>query len=149
MFKLLRIDLDEQSFLFEELSSEYAKLGGRALTSQIINKEVPPTVDALDPQNKLIFAAGILAGTSFPNSGRLSVGAKSPLTGGIKEANSGGNAAQKLPKLGIQAVVLEGCANSLTTLKIDSNGVSFIEADPIKGLGNYQIIEDLKKEHGD
>jgi len=149
MLKLLRIDLDKQNFLFQELSPEYAKLGGRALTSQLINKEVPPTVDALDPQNKLIFAAGILAGTSFPNSGRLSVGAKSPLTGGIKEANAGGNAAQKLPKLGIQAVILEGCANKLTTLKIDKNGVSFIEAAPIKGLGNYQIIEDLKKEHGD
>ena len=149
MLKLLRINLDKQNWAFEELSSDYEKLGGRALSSQIINKEVPPTVDALDPQNKLIFAAGILAGTNFPNSGRLSVGAKSPLTGGIKEANAGGNAAQKLAKLGIQAVVLEGCANSLTTLKINSKGVSFLEADPIKGFGNYQIIEDLKKEHGD
>ena len=149
MLKLLRIDLDKQNWAFEELSSEYEKLGGRALSSQIINKEVPPKVDALDPGNKLIFAAGILAGTNFPNSGRLSVGAKSPLTGGIKEANAGGNAAQKLAKLGAQAVVLEGCANKLTTLKIDNSGVSFIEADPIKGLGNYQIIEDLKKEHGD
>ncbi|MCK5682643.1 aldehyde ferredoxin oxidoreductase, partial [bacterium] len=149
MLKLLRVNLDKQSYAYEALSSDYAKLGGRALTSQIINKEVPPTVDALDPQNKLIFAAGILAGTSFPNTGRLSIGAKSPLTGGIKEANSGGNAAQKLAKLGIQAVVLEGSANNLTTLKINTDGVSFIEAGPIKGRGNYKIIEDLKKEHGD
>ena len=149
MLKLLRVNLDKQNWAFEQLSPEYEKLGGRALSSQIINKEVPPTVDALDPQNKLIFAAGILAGTNFPNSGRLSIGAKSPLTGGIKEANAGGNAAQKLAKLGIQAVVLEGCANSLTTLKIDNDGVSFTEAAPIKGFGNYQIIEDLKKEHGD
>jgi len=106
MLKLLRINLGKQSFAYEELSSDYSKLGGRALSSQIINKEVPPSVDALDPLNKLIFAAGILAGTSFPNSGRLSIGAKSPLTGGIKEANSGGNAAQKLARLGIQAVRL-------------------------------------------
>ncbi|MCP4022283.1 MAG: aldehyde ferredoxin oxidoreductase, partial [Desulfobacteraceae bacterium] len=149
MLKLLRIDLDKQSYLFEELSPEYAKLGGRALSSNIINKEVPPTADALDPDNKLIFAAGILAGTSFPNSGRLSVGAKSPLTGGIKEANAGGNAAQKLPKLGIQAIVLEGSADRLTILKIDSNGVSFTDAGSLKGLGNYHTIEDLKREHGD
>jgi len=149
MLKLLRINLDKQNWAFEELSPEYAKLGGRALSSQIINKEVPPKVDALDPRNKLIFAAGILAGTNFPNSGRLSIGAKSPLTGGIKEANAGGNAAQKLAKLGIQAIVLEGCANGLTTLKIDNNGVSFVKADLIKGFGNYQIIEDLKKEYGD
>ena len=149
MLKLLRINLEKQNYLFEELSPEYATLGGRALSSQIINKEVPPTVDALDPQNKLIFAAGILAGTSFPNSGRLSVGAKSPLTGGIKEANAGGNAAQKLPKLGVQAIVLEGSADQLTTLKIDSDGVSFIDANPIKGLGNYQVIEDMKQDYGD
>ncbi|NOX32678.1 MAG: aldehyde ferredoxin oxidoreductase [Deltaproteobacteria bacterium] len=148
MLQLLRVDLDKQNYFFEELSPDYAKLGGRALTSQIINREVPATVDALDSQNKLIFAAGILAGTNFPNSGRLSVGAKSPLTGGIKEANAGGNAAQKLAKLGIQAIVLEGCAHGLTTLKIDSDGVSFIKADPLKGMGNYQIIEELKKEHG-
>jgi len=149
VLKLLRIDLDKQSYLFEKMSPEYSKLGGRALSSNIINKEVPPTVDALDPENKLIFAAGILAGTSFPNSGRLSVGAKSPLTGGIKEANAGGNAAQKLPRLGIQAIILEGSADQLTTLKIDSSGVSFTDAGPIKGLGNYQIIENLKQEHGD
>lgn len=149
MLKLLRIDLKKQTYLFEELPPEYAGLGGRALSSHIINKEVPPKTDALGPENKLIFAAGILAGTGFPNGGRLSVGAKSPLTGGIKEANSGGNAAQKLPRLGIQAIVLEGCAKNLSTLKIDSSGVSFINANPVKGLGNYQIIEDLKKEHGD
>lgn len=149
MQQLLRIDLSKQSYLFEALSGEYAKLGGRALSSHIINREVPPAVDALDPQNKLIFAAGILAGTSFPNSGRLSVGAKSPLTGGIKEANAGGNAAQKLPGLGIQAIVLEGSADQLTTLKIDSSGVSFIGADAIKGMGNYQVIENLKQDHGD
>ncbi|WP_300461667.1 aldehyde ferredoxin oxidoreductase C-terminal domain-containing protein [Desulfobacula sp.] len=149
MLKLLRIDVEKQHFLFEELSPEYARLGGRALSSSIINREVPPDVDALDPKNKLIFAAGILAGTGFANSSRLSVGSKSPLTGGIKEANAGGNAASNLAKLGIQAVVLEGRATGLTTLKIDADGVSFVDAGPIKGLGNYQVIEDLKKAHGD
>lgn len=149
MLKLLRIDLEKQGYIFEELASEYANLGGRSLSSQIINLEVAPKVDALDPQNKLIFAAGILAGTNFPNSSRLSVGAKSPLTGGIKEANAGGNAASKLAKLGIQAVILEGAASSLTTVEINDSGVSFVDAGPIKGLGNYQVIADLKKQYGD
>ena len=149
MLKLLRIDLDKQSYRFEKMSPEYANLGGRALSSQIVNREMPPTVDALDPRNKLIFAAGILAGTGFPNSGRLSVGAKSPLTGGIKEANAGGNAAQKLSRIGVQAIVLEGSANELSSLKIGKDSVSFISAGPIKGMGNYQLIKDLTKEHGD
>ncbi|MCK4768579.1 MAG: aldehyde ferredoxin oxidoreductase, partial [Desulfobacula sp.] len=128
MLKLLRIDLDKQNWAFEELSSEYEKLGGRALSSQIINKEVPPKVDALDPGNKLIFAAGILAGTNFPNSGRLSVGAKSPLTGGIKEANAGGQGAQVQARLGYAAIVLEGKPKDDTLYKvfINKDGVEII-----------------------
>ena len=90
MAKLLRIDLGKQSYRLEKIPAEYAKLGGRGLSSKIISKEVPPKTDPLGPKNKLIFSPGILAGTAFPNSGRLSVGAKSPLTKGIKEANAGG-----------------------------------------------------------
>ena len=89
MTKLLRIDLDKQGYRLEKMPTEYADLGGRGLSSKIISKEVPPKTDPLGPKNKLIFSAGILAGTAFPNSGRLSVGAKSPLTNGIKEANAG------------------------------------------------------------
>jgi len=89
MKKLLRINLDTLNYRLEKMSSVYADLGGRALSSQIISKEVPPKTDPLGPKNKLIFSPGILAGTAFPNSSRLSVGAKSPLTNGIKEANAG------------------------------------------------------------
>jgi aldehyde:ferredoxin oxidoreductase len=148
MKKLLRINLDTSKYSLEKMPSAYADLGGRALSSQIISKEVPPKTDPLGPKNKLIFSAGILAGTPFPNSERLSVGAKSPLTNGIKEANAGGNAARKLARLGIQAVVLEGSADALTSLKIDNKGVSFIPAEELKGVGNYEVIEKLKKNHG-
>lgn len=149
MLKLLRVDLAKHDFHLEEMPQDYQKLGGRALSSMIISKEVSPDVDALDPSNKLIFAAGILAGTGFANSSRLSVGSKSPLTGGIKEANAGGNAASKLAKLGIQAVVFEGAAAEATVLKIDKNGATFFDAGSLKGLGNYQVIDQTKKEHGE
>ena len=86
---------------------------------------MPPKADPLGAENKLIFSAGILAGTTVPNTGRLSVGAKSPLTNGIKEANAGGSAAQKIARLGFQAVVIEGHAKELTLLKIDKNGATF------------------------
>jgi len=149
MTNLLRINLNNRESSLEEAASDYSKLGGRALSSQLICNEVAPSTDPLGPENKLVFAAGILAGTAFPNSGRLSTGAKSPLTGGIKEANSGGSAAQGLARLGIQALILEGRASDLTVLKIDSKGVSFLPADSLKGSGNYQIVEGLKSEHGD
>jgi aldehyde:ferredoxin oxidoreductase len=149
MKKILRVDMESLQYKLEDISSHYANLGGRGLTSQIISEEVPPAADPLGRENKLIFAAGILAGTSVPNNGRLSVGAKSPLTNSIKEANSGGTAAQKLARLGIQAVVVEGMAKELTSLKIDRNGVTFLPAANSKGLGNYRLIRELKGEFGD
>ena len=80
---------------------------------------------------------------------RLSVGAKSPLTGGIKEANSGGSASQRLLRLGIQAVVVEGVGKELFTVKITKDGVAFIQDETLKGMGNYAVIDKLKSEHGD
>ena len=126
MAKILRVNLSDLKTNIEDLPKAYEGLGGRALTSAIVSQEVPPLADPLGPENKLIFSAGILAGTSAPNNGRLSVGGKSPLTHTIKEANSGGAVAQKLVRLGFQAVVIEGVAKELTSLKIDQEGVRFI-----------------------
>src|SRR4030066_2129484 len=117
MGKIMRINLSELKVKVEDMPKEYQGLGGRGLSSNIIGREVPPRADPLGPENKLIFSAGILAGTAVPNTGRLSVGAKSPLTNGIKEANAGGSAAQKLARLGIQAIVVEGSAKELTMVK--------------------------------
>jgi aldehyde:ferredoxin oxidoreductase len=148
MAKIMRINLSKSKVVVEDMPKEYRGLGGRGLSSQIVGREVPPKADPLGPENKLIFSAGILAGTAVPNTGRLSVGAKSPLTNGIKEANAGGSAAQKIARLGLQAVVIEGCAKELTLLKIDKNGATFIPASSLKGVGNYELIERMKKEHG-
>ena len=90
MAKILRVNMDSLTIAEEAVNEKYAGLGGRALTSAIVNAEVPPLCHALSSENRLVFAPGILSGTTAPCSGRLSVGAKSPLTGGIKEANAGG-----------------------------------------------------------
>jgi aldehyde:ferredoxin oxidoreductase len=148
MAKIMRVNLSELKVRVEEIPKEYQGLGGRGLSSHIISREVPPKVDPLGPENKLIFSAGILAGTAAPNTGRLSVGAKSPLTNGIKEANAGGSAAQKIARLGFQALVIEGRAKELTSLKIDKKGATFIPASSLKGVGNYELIERMRKEHG-
>lgn len=147
--KLLRIDLTTKQFKYEEIPAQYANLGGRGLSSKIVSEELPPNVDALGPENKLVLAAGLLAGTAAPNNGRLSVGAKSPLTNGIKETNAGGSAAQKLVRLGIQGVVVDGVSNGLATVKITKDGVTFIENEAMRGMGNYRVIETLKAEYGD
>ena len=95
MDKILRVDMGAEggpSFK-EEPPGDYAGLGGRALTSTVVAKEVDPLCHALSADNKLVIAPGMLSGTSAVMSGRLSVGCKSPLTGTIKESNAGGQAA--------------------------------------------------------
>ena len=148
MGKIMRVNLSDLKVDVEEVPREYQGLGGRGLSSHIVGREVPPRAEPLGPENKLIFSAGILAGTTVPNTGRLSVGAKSPLTNGVKEANAGGSAAQKIARLGLQAVVIEGRAKELTWLKIDKNGATFTAASSLKGVGNYELIERMRKEHG-
>jgi len=87
--KIFRVNMSNLSFVAEEVPEEWKVLGGRGLTSVIVAKEVDPTCHPLGSKNKLVFAPGLLTGTMAANAGRLSVGAKSPLTGGIKESNSG------------------------------------------------------------
>ncbi|MCH8066865.1 MAG: aldehyde ferredoxin oxidoreductase, partial [Chloroflexi bacterium] len=87
---IIRVNLTSLSASREDAPSEYALLGGRALTSHIVGQEVPPNCDPLGAENKLVMAPGLLGGTAATTSGRTSFGAKSPLTGGCKEANVGG-----------------------------------------------------------
>ena len=84
--RLTRINLNTESIEYEDITSDskYFLLGGRGLSSQIVHDEVDPLCNPLGDKNKLIIASGLLTGSPFPNSGRTSVGAKSPLTNGIK-----------------------------------------------------------------
>jgi aldehyde:ferredoxin oxidoreductase len=149
MAKILRINLSTHASATEEVPEAYRNLGGRGLSACILQHEVPATCDPLGPENKLIWAPGILAGTPFPCSGRLSVGAKSPMTGGVKEANTGGSMAQKLARLGLKAVIFEGQAREPVSVKITADGVSFSSGADYMGLGCYAIVEKLKSEYGD
>jgi aldehyde:ferredoxin oxidoreductase len=111
---------------------------------------VDPTCSPIGPNNKLVFAPGLLGGTNCANSGRISVGGKSPLTGGIKEANSGGQAGGYLSKLGIAAIVIEGMPkeDKLYKLLIGKDKCEIKEANELKGMGNYATVDRLKDEYG-
>ena len=153
MDKILRINMGAEGGpeAKTEAIGNYAGLGGRAMTSAIVAKEVPPLCHALGEDNKLVIAPGLLSGSAAAMSGRLSVGCKSPLTGGIKEANAGGQAAQVLARLGYAAIVLEGKPNADTLYKITVNkdGVDIAPDNSLKGLGNYDLIDKMKDAHGD
>ena len=136
---------------FEDLPAEYAALGGRGMTSTIVSVEVPPTCHPLGIHNKLVFAPGIVTGTKAPTSGRLSVGGKSPLTGGIKEANAGTNFAQMLGRMRIGAMIIEGKheGDDYFLLKVTNDGAEFIDANKWVGKGLYDTYKALFKEFGD
>lgn len=134
---------------FEDVPDKYKFLGGRALTSSIILDEVSPTCDPLSLDNKLIVAPGILAGTNAPSSGRLSVGGKSPLTNGIKEANAGGLSPQKLARLGIKALIIEGKPEDETWYNIilTKDKCDIVEANKYAGMGLYELITKIWEDY--
>ncbi len=151
MLKILRINTRTKEYAFEEVGP-YANLGGRALTSRVINKEVPADCHPLSSENKLVFATGLLGGSTAANSGRLSVGTKSPLTGGIKESNSGGLFAQKLPKMDLLAIILEDKPAEqapFSTIFITDGKVIFKDATDIAGMYTYPAHDKLLAEYGD
>ena len=111
---------------------------------------VPPECDPLGPGNVLVIAPGVLAGSTAPTSGRLSIGCKSPLTGGIKEANVGGEPAQDLMKLGYRAIVITGQPAGIKRrwgLIINAETVRLVAADEFKGMWNYACCEKLLANH--
>src|SRR3990172_5321893 len=141
MSRILRVNMTNLTAQPEVVPEKYETLGGRGLTSTIVADEVPATCHPLGPNNKVVFAPGVVGGTSAPNCGRLSVGGKSPLTGGIKEANAGRIAGQKIARLGIKAIVVEGQApdGKLHVLRVDKNGASLLRAGDLAGKGMYEV----------
>jgi aldehyde:ferredoxin oxidoreductase len=153
MDKILRINMgaDGGPEIRTEPLGDYAGLGGRAMTSGIVAKEVPPLCHPLGEDNKLVIAPGMLSGSVAAMSGRISVGCKSPLTGGIKEANSGGQPSQMLGRLGYAAIVLEGKPKQKALYKvfINKDGVDIKEDNSLCMLGNYDLVDKMKAEYGE
>ncbi|MHC1746489.1 MAG: aldehyde ferredoxin oxidoreductase C-terminal domain-containing protein [Negativicutes bacterium] len=152
MDKFIRVDMTTKQVATLDVPEKYAGLAGRALTSNFVADEVKPTCHPLGKNNKLIFAPGLLSGTTAAQSGRLSVGGKSPLTGTIKESNTGGTFSQKMAKMGIKALVIEGmpAEDKFYVIKIGMNGVVIDDApaEIIGGCGNYKAIEVLNAKYG-
>jgi len=135
----------------QEDRPQYQGLGGRALSSRIIAAEVDSNVHALSAENKLIFVTGLLTGTGAPNTGRMSLGAKSPLTGTIKESNVGGSMGYKLGRLGVRGIIVEGLPaeeGDLYVLHISAAG-GFLHALPeLRGLNIYDTVAKLQERFG-
>jgi aldehyde:ferredoxin oxidoreductase len=150
-FSILRINLAEQSSIRERVPKTWQRLGGRGLLARIMLDENIYAFDPLGPNNKLIFAPGLLVGHMLSSCDRISVGAKSPLTGGIKESNAGGRTGLQLTHLGIKALIIEGKPrdDSLWLLHLGRDEVRFEPADSYAGLGVYETAPHLLDKYGD
>ncbi|MDI6893825.1 MAG: aldehyde ferredoxin oxidoreductase C-terminal domain-containing protein [Bacillota bacterium] len=147
---VVRVDMTGKRVWTESCPQDWAQLGGRALTSTIVATEVPPGADPLGPSNRLVLAPGLLAGTALSSSGRLSVGGKSPLTAGIKEANAGGTAGHKLAQQGIKAVVVEGAAEPGECWVLVVGDEARLQPAPqLAGLGVYETLSTLRDTFGE
>ena len=146
---IYRVNMSNLTYTIEEVPNEWKGLGGRGLTSTIVANEVDPECHALGPNNKLVFAPGLLSGTSASNSGRNSLGAKSPLTGGIKESNVGGTSAGIFAKLGVKALIIEGIApkDTFYQLHVTKDKVEFIEVPELIGKDNYFVLDAMLEKY--
>lgn len=154
---VIRINMTDRSYSLEEAPAPLRTLGGRGLTSTIVHDEVPPLCHPLGPSNKLVFAPGLLTGTAAPTSSRVSAGAKSPLTGGIKESNAGTAWAQHLAVMGIKALIIEGQPpekgaywNAHLTWDAEAArpSITFSPADEYVGQNLYEVFPRLYERFG-
>ena len=150
MDRVIRVDARTGEIRPVPVPEPMARHGGRQLIAHYMADRVPPICDPLGRSNQLVLSPGWLGGTAVPTSGRLSVGAKSPLTGGIKEANVGGEAGQKLARIGVRALVVEETPAdaAMRVLHVSPKGAAWIEAGHLAGCGVRETLRHLREEFG-
>ncbi len=149
MRKYLHINLEDRSIDTEELNGAACIRVGRHFIAKTLLEKGAAKADPLSPANPLIFSAGPLAGSNFSNANRISVGCKSPLTGGVKEANAGGTFAFALGQLEISGLTLYGAASDWVVIRITKDGeIGYDDATPYLGKGNIEAAAMLFEKYG-
>ena len=148
--KVLRVNLTKGSIKAEALNPKiiYNFLGGRGYAAKILYDELKPNIPPLSEENKIIFMTGPLTGTEFPGSGRISISAKSPLTGTIFDSSMGGSFGAYLKKSGYDGIIIEGAAKNPTYILIDNGKVSIEDASSFWGMYTFTTEEKLRSQHG-
>ncbi|MCF6463492.1 aldehyde ferredoxin oxidoreductase family protein [Clostridium sp. Cult1] len=149
MGKILRVNLTDRTVKVEPLDLKVAQkyLGSRGLGVKIMLDEVPAKVDPFSEENKIIIATGALTGAPVPTSGRYMVISKSPLTGTIAIANSGGYWGPKFKATGHDAIIFEGKADKPVYLYIEDDKIEIKDASHIWGKTVSEATEIIKEDH--
>jgi len=153
--QIWRINVKDQTLVREEVPESWQQLGGRGLSARILLDEVDPTCEPLGPYNKLVFAPGLLVGHMLSSCDRISVGGKSPLTKGVKEANAGGSTGLQMTHLGMKALIIENQPEFTPrdrpqwwVLYLSADGARFDLATDLAGLGVYESAQRLIERYG-
>lgn len=148
--QIWRVNVRTRKLILEPVPDSWERLGGRGLIARILLDEVPPDCEPLGPKNKLIFCPGLLTGHMLSSIDRLSVGGKSPLTGGVKESNSGGTTSLLIASMGIKALIIEDWPvdPGFSVMVLKSGTIRFDPAVGLAGLGVYDAAEALKERYG-
>lgn len=151
MFAILRINTATGETTKEHFTTREYLLGARTLSSRLVSREVVPTCDPLGRQNKLFFCNGALSGTMVSSANRLSIGGKSPLTGGIKESNAGGIVGVRMAEQGLRCIALEDAPArdaGWSVIVIGKGGVELVDGAFLAGKGVYEKSDLLSHRFG-
>ncbi|MEK7701019.1 MAG: aldehyde ferredoxin oxidoreductase family protein [candidate division NC10 bacterium] len=149
--KILHVDLSDRTTRVEEPGDAFFRryAGGRGFIAHYLLKHVPKGADPLGPDNVLVFAPGVITGAPVPGAGRHSVGAKSPLTGGFGESESGGYWGAELKRAGWDAIVVHGLSPTPVYLWINDGAIEFRDAAHLWGRVTGEVEEAILAELGD
>ena len=152
MGKLLRVDLTTGRMWDEPIDDAYAEqfVGGSGLAARYLWDLITPETDPLGPDNPLIFMTGPLVGTSTPAAGRFAVVTRSPATGLLGEANSGGYWGPELRRAGYDGVIVTGQARAPVWLELREDAAPMLhDAGDLWGLDMYETQEAIREKMGD
>ncbi len=148
--KVLRLHMTEGTSSTEPLRMDFAEkfIGQKGLAIRYLYEELPPGIDALGPDNKLLFTTGPFTGTGVPCSGKLSVAAKSPATGTINDCSIGGHSANAIKYAGYDMIIVEGQAEKPAIVIIEDDKVTFEDAGELWGMGAHEAEKRLQDRFG-
>jgi aldehyde:ferredoxin oxidoreductase len=148
--RMLRVNLTHQTIAVETPLEEFYRsyIGGRGFIVPILLKEVPALADPLGADNKLLFTLGPFTGHLI-GSGKNSIGAKSPLTGGLGESEVGGFWGVELRKAGFDAIIIEGVSKTPVYIAIRDGIAEIRDASKIWGLEVAKTQAAIRTELGD
>ena len=148
--RIINVDLTKNTISIQKLDENIFKnyLGGSGLAAKLLYDKLQSNLSPLHPDNPLLFFSGLLTGTPVPTASKLSVCAKSPLTGIWNESTVGGKWGAELKFCGYEGIIVIGKAEKPVYLYITPEEIKIKDAKEIWGQDTYNTSQNLKENHG-